>query len=169
MRRRLITSATSVVFMIAAALFVGGKAGLIGGSLAVVLVAAGTVIGIPGLITAAGAASAGTYLAALVLQQSPLDLEAPLVGTLLVAGLEIGHLSLEGDRYSLPGGKPALATRAALTTGVCLVGLAAAWLILLGAYFMPRPGEAVSVVAGVVAALGVFAVLVMLRSSSAAR
>lgn len=166
MTRRMLMAITSAACMIGAAALVGGKGGWIGGSLATSLVLSAAVFGAPALITAAAAAVAGTYLAALVLTGSPVDLQAPLIGTLLVVAMEIGHLSLDGDRYALPGGTAALAIRAAFTAGVCLVGLTVAWLVLLSAYVAPLPGEAVSLVVGVVGVIGVLAVLVALRRSS---
>ena len=166
MRRRMLMAMTSAAGMIGAAALVGGKAGWIGGSLATFLVLLGAVFGAPVLITAAAGAVAGTYLAGLALTGSPVDVQAPLIGTILVVAMEIGHISLDGDRYTLPGGAAALAIRAAFTAGVCLMGLTAAWLVLLSAYVVPLPGEAASLVVGVLGVIGVLAVLVMLRRSS---
>lgn len=159
-------AATSAACMIGAAALVGGEAGWIAGSMATFLVAMGAVFGISRLITTAAGAVAATYLAALVLTGAAVDLQAPLIGTLLVGAMEIGHLSLEGDRYLLPGGTAALAIRAAFTAAVCLAGLAAAWLILLSTYVVPLPGEAASLLIGVAGVIGVLAVLVMLRRAS---
>lgn len=164
--RRMLMAVVSAACMIGAASLVGGKAGLIGGSLATLLIALGAVSGVSALITAAAAAVAGTYVTALVLTGSPVDLQAPLIGTLLVIAMEIGHISLEGDRYSWAGGAAALSIRAAFTAGICLIGLAVSWLVLLSAYAVPIPGETASLVIGVVGVLGVLAVLVVLRRSS---
>lgn len=163
--RRMLVAMVSAVCMIGAAALVGGKAGLIGGTLATLLIAFGAVFGTPMLITAAAAAIAGTYLAGLVLTGSPVDLQAPLIGTLLVVAMEIGHLSFTGDRYLWPGGTAALAIRAVFTAGVCLLGLAAAWLVLLSAYAVPLPGETASLMFGVAGVIAVLAVLVVLRRS----
>lgn len=164
--RRMLMAMASGACIIGAAALIGGKPGWIGGSLATLLIALGAVFGISVLITAAAAVVAGTYLAALVLTGSPVDLQAPLIGTVLVVSMEIGHLSLEGDRYLLPGGTAAMAIRAAFTAAACIAGVAAAWLILLSAYVVPLPGETASLVIGVAGVIGVVAVLVVLRRSS---
>ena len=162
MRRLLLTLACVTCFT-GAAVLVGGKAGLVGGALAVILLAAAALTGFSGLVTAAGGALAGTFIAGLVLQQAPPDLEAPLIGTLLVVALEIGHLSLEGDRYALQGGTAALAIRCIFTAGICMAGLVVAWLIVLSSYLLPRPSETISLVVGTVAAIAVVGLLVMQR------
>ena len=161
--RRLLVTLAAITCFIGAAVLVGGKAGLVGGTLAVLLLAAAAVSGVSGLVTAAGGALAGTYIAALVLQQAPPDLEAPLIGTLLVVAMEIGHLSLGGDRYALPGGTAALAVRSMFTAGMCVAGLAVAWLIVLSSYLLPRPGETISLVVGALTTLAVLGLLVMQR------
>ena len=161
--RRLLLTLAGITCFVGAAVLVGGKAGLVGGALAVLLMTAAAVSGVSGLVTVAGGTLAGTYIAALVLQQSPPDLEAPLIGTLLVVALEIGHLSLEGDRYALPGGAAALAVRSIVTAGICTTGLVVAWLIVLSSYLLPRPGETISLVVGAVAVLTVLGLLVLQR------
>ena len=157
----------SALCLLGAALLVGGKGGLVGGVVALLLLAAGAVIGVPALITVAAGAVAFTYMAALVLQQSPLDLTAPLIGVLLLAGLELGHLSLEGARYSLPGGRSALAVRASLTAAIGLVGFGLGWLILLAEFSLPASASAVSVVFGVAAVFAIFSLLIVLGRESA--
>ncbi|HET7466851.1 MAG TPA: hypothetical protein VFL29_09295 [Candidatus Dormibacteraeota bacterium] len=156
----------SAACVLGAALVVGGKGGLVGGSLAIVVLAAGAIFGIPAFITTAGALLAGTYLIALVLQQAPLDLSAPLVGTLVLLAMELGHLSLEEGRYSLPGGNWALAMRASITAGVCVVGFGVAWLVLIGAFWVPAPAGTISVLAGVAAVLAVIGLLIVLGRTS---
>lgn len=167
--RRLLLTLASITCFTGAAVLVGGKAGLIGGVVAILLLTAAAAGGVSGLVTAGGGVLAGTYVAGLVLQQAPPDLEAPLIGTLLVVALEIGHLSLEGDRYAIPGGTAALAVRTIFTAGICVAGLVAAWLIVLGSYLLPRPGEAISLVVGTVAAIAVVGLLVMQRRLSSVR
>lgn len=155
----------SALCVLGAALLVGGKGGLVGGTVALALLAAGAVIGIPALITSAAGAVAMTFVASLVLQRSPLDLTAPLIGVLLLAGLELGHLSLEGSRYTLPDGRFALAVRASLTAVIAVLGFGLGWLLLLGAFSLPA-GASVSVVFGVAAVLAIFGLLIFLGRES---
>lgn len=166
---RLVLALGSAACVAGAALVVGGKGGLVGGSIAIVLLAAGAMYGIPAFITTAGAVLAGTYLAALVLQQSALDLSAPLVGTMVLLAMELGHLSLEGARYSLPGGTWTLAVRAGFTAGACVVGFGVGWLVLVGAFWLSAPAGTISVLAGVAAVLGVFGLLIVLSRASEPR
>lgn len=161
-----VASVAGATILAGLAAVIGGKAGLIAGPLAVGVLVAGTALEIPALVTAAGAVLAAGYAARLLVDGGRLDLQAPLVGVLLVAGLELGHLALEGGRYRLAGGPPVLGARAAATLSVVVAGFGVAWLVLWAPLWsgllVERSPGAGAAAAGALAAAAIFAVLIAL-------
>ena len=109
----------------------------------------GLLAGRPRVVTTGPLILVAVFLAPLVVYRAALDLRAPLLGALLLLALEAGHLSLEGERYDLPGGAAALLRRSLLLAALAVVGFGAAWVPLLVRAPSILPGVAGTAIGGV--------------------
>lgn len=160
---RRVAAAVAVAGVAGAGVMIGGRSGIIAAAIALVLLAAGLLLGSPWLVTAGPAVQGGAYLAPLVLFHQAVDPEAPLLALLLFAALEAGHLALEGARYDLPGGRRVLLRRLVFLGGIMALAFAAGWVTLLTGG-LPLPALAGTAV-GAAALLGLMWFLRLLRPS----
>lgn len=158
-------AATAVAAVAGAAVLLGGRTGLLAGTLAVVTLVLGLFLGSPWFVTAGPVIVGGAYLAPLVLFGGRVDAGAPLLAIVLFTALEAGHLSLEGDRYDLPGGRRLLARRLAYLAVIAVAGYLAGWAALLTGRPIPLPALAGTVLGGL-AAVAVMVLLRVLRPSA---